>query len=180
MDTAKNVTGTFVAQRTLRVSTSGSGSGTVSGPGISCPGDCSQTYKAGTSITLGASAASGSTFTGWGGACTGTGSCALTMSADKSASAVFAAKQPTTEIRKARINQANNKATFKFNARGNAPATGFQCQLERKGHKAKGFEKCRSPKTYRHLKPGGYTFNVRAKGPGGKDPTPAKKKFRIH
>jgi len=29
------------------------------------------------------------------------------------------------------------------------------------------------------LKPGKYTFEVRAVGPGGPDPSPAKKKFKI-
>jgi hypothetical protein len=29
------------------------------------------------------------------------------------------------------------------------------------------------------LKPGKYTFKVRAVGPGGTDPSPAKKKFTI-
>ena len=52
-------------------------------------------------------------------------------------------------------------------------------QLKRKGHKANGFKECRSPKTYEHLKKGKYTFKVRAKGPGGKDKTPAKETFVI-
>ena len=42
------------------------------------------------------------------------------------------------------------------------------------------FKKCRPPKAYKHLKAGRHTFSVRAKGPGGVDPTPAKKKFKIH
>ena len=58
-------------------------------------------------------------------------------------------------------------------------ATGFQCRLKRKGHGAKDFRKCSSPKTYKHLKAGRYTFTVRANGPGGKDPSPAKKNFKI-
>ncbi|HEY4589081.1 MAG TPA: hypothetical protein VII86_07625, partial [Thermoanaerobaculia bacterium] len=43
----------------------------------------------GTAVTLTANPAAGSTFGGWGGACTGTGSCQLTMNADKTVSAIF-------------------------------------------------------------------------------------------
>jgi len=60
---------------TLTVSKLGTGSGTITGSGIDCGTDCSQSYVNGTSVTLSASAASGSTFKGWSGACSGTGSC---------------------------------------------------------------------------------------------------------
>jgi len=40
-------------------------------------------------VTLTARAARGSTFVGWSGACTGTGSCAVTMNAAKSVTATF-------------------------------------------------------------------------------------------
>ncbi len=78
-------------QRTLTVSTAGSGTGRVTGSGIDCPGDCTQDYPDGTPVTLSASATGGSSFAGWGGgACSGTGDCQLTMSADKAVSASFA------------------------------------------------------------------------------------------
>jgi hypothetical protein len=85
-------------------------------------------------------------------------------------------RPPNTKIKKTKINQAKDMATFKFKATGKA--TGFQCQLGRRGHRPR-FMKCTSPKAYRGLKPGKYTFMVRAMGPGGKDPSPAKKKFVI-
>ena len=79
---------------TLNVSTTGSGSGTVaSNPsGISCPGDCSQSYTAGTNVRLTPTASSGSTFLRWGGACSaaGSGTCTLAMTQARSASAEFA------------------------------------------------------------------------------------------
>jgi hypothetical protein len=40
-------------------------------------------------VTLTAAAASGSTFAGWSGSCTGTGSCVLSMTASRSVTATF-------------------------------------------------------------------------------------------
>jgi PKD repeat protein len=78
---------------TLTVSKAGTGSGTVSSApaGISCGATCSATFAQATAVTLTAAPASGSTFSGWSGACSGTGSCSLTMSADQSATATFTA-----------------------------------------------------------------------------------------
>ena len=78
----------------LNVTLTGSGSGTVSGDGISCATgsaypDCSETYSPGNIVTLTASADSGSTFSGWGGACTGTGDCEVTMMGLISVTATF-------------------------------------------------------------------------------------------
>ena len=81
----------------LSVSLAGSGSGTVTGSGISCPGTCSHSYTAGTTVTLTASPASGSSFSGWsGGGCSGTGSCTVTMNSDTAVSTTFAANPPPT------------------------------------------------------------------------------------
>lgn len=75
----------------LSVSKAGTGSGTVtsSPSGISCGATCSANYANGTTVTLTASASSGSTFSGWSGACTGTGSCVVSMSAARSVTATF-------------------------------------------------------------------------------------------
>src|SRR5262249_14602601 len=43
----------------------------------------------GTSVTLNAAAASGSTFAGWSGACTGTGACTVSMTQARSVTAAF-------------------------------------------------------------------------------------------
>jgi hypothetical protein len=83
---------------------------------------------------------------------------------------------PNTRITQAAINSHKGNAAFKFKAVGSA--TGFQCELERK-HKEVRFKKCASPKRYKHLTAGKYKFEVRAVGHGGRDPSPAKKKFRI-
>jgi hypothetical protein len=83
-------TGTVGPTSTLTVSIAGAGHGTVSGSGISCPGNCSSGYADGTSVTLSAVAATGSTFAGWSGGCSGTGSCTVTISADQTITATFA------------------------------------------------------------------------------------------
>jgi len=75
---------------TLTVSKAGTGSGTVTGTGINCGSDCSETVADGTSITLTTTPSAGSTFTGWsGGGCSGTGSCAVTLDANKTVTATF-------------------------------------------------------------------------------------------
>nr|MBP8296882.1 Ig-like domain-containing protein [Burkholderiales bacterium] len=67
------------------------GGGVVTGTGINCPGACSATPPAGSSIALSASAGSGKVFTGWlGGGCTGVGACAVSIDAAKTVSATFA------------------------------------------------------------------------------------------
>jgi hypothetical protein len=76
-------------QRTLTVQVQGAGSGTVTGLGISCPGDCTEAYDEGQQVTLTATAAGGSSFEGWSGACSGSAPCPLSMDADKQATASF-------------------------------------------------------------------------------------------
>lgn len=93
VDDAKAVTATFTAGQTftLSVSKTGTGNGTVtSSPvGIACGVTCSAPFGSATVVTLTPSPALGSAFTGWSGACTGTGSCMVTMDAAKSVTAGF-------------------------------------------------------------------------------------------
>jgi hypothetical protein len=93
MNAAKSVTANFspVTFR-LRVSITGSGSGTVTSDDgqINCPGDCEQVYDNGSMPTLTATAGGSSTFTGWSGdTCTGTPPCTITIDADKNVTATF-------------------------------------------------------------------------------------------
>ncbi len=76
---------------TATVTKGGTGSGTVTSStgGINCGSTCSASLASGTTVTLTATAASGSTFAGWSGACTGTGTCALSMTAARTATATF-------------------------------------------------------------------------------------------
>jgi hypothetical protein len=75
----------------LTITKAGPGAGTVTSDpsGISCGADCTETYATNTVVTLTAVAASGSAFTGWSGACSGTGTCQVTMNAAKSVTATF-------------------------------------------------------------------------------------------
>ena len=76
---------------TLSVSRTGTGSGTITSDtgGISCGASCWADYASGTTVTLTATPSDGSYFFGWGGACTGAGSCVVTMSAAKNVTATF-------------------------------------------------------------------------------------------
>src|SRR5690349_95480 len=80
----------------LSVQIAGTGTGTVSSTpsGINCGSDCKANFDDGTSVTLTPTATDGSTFAGWGGACSGTSSCKLTISANTSVTATFTAAAP--------------------------------------------------------------------------------------
>jgi hypothetical protein len=81
-----------VGNHTLTVNKSGTGSGTVSSSpaGIDCGATCSASFSSYSPVTLTATPASGSTFAGWSGACTGTGTCLASMTAARSVTATFA------------------------------------------------------------------------------------------
>jgi hypothetical protein len=83
------------------------------------------------------------------------------------------AAPPDTRIRKAKISQAKDRATFRFGS--TEPGSTFVCRIDRRPAKP-----CHSPKSYGHLKPGRHTFSVDAVGASGvTDPTPAARKFKI-
>jgi hypothetical protein len=170
------VAASFTRGRTLTVSSTGPGSGRISAPGLDCRA-CSQAYLDGTQISLEADPDGDSRFTGWDAACSGDGPCSLTMNDDRSASAGFGLRRPETKIIGARVRASRRRARFEFTRSGRA--SGFGCRLKRRHHRARGFRRCRSPRTYRHLKPGRYSFEVRAVGPSGPDRTPARRRFRI-
>jgi uncharacterized delta-60 repeat protein len=81
----------FETNKTLSLTKAGSGTGTVSSApaGISCGSSCAHVYRHGTAVTLVAIASPGSSFLGWSGACSGIGTCTVTMSANRSATARF-------------------------------------------------------------------------------------------
>lgn len=91
MNADHTVTATFdvVPTFSLTVGLAGTGSGTVTGSGIDCGGTCNASYSQGTQVSLTATPAAGSTFTGWSGDCGGTGACQLTMTANRNVVAAF-------------------------------------------------------------------------------------------
>ncbi|MBF0164418.1 MAG: cadherin-like domain-containing protein [Magnetococcales bacterium] len=74
---------------TLTTAITGSGSIASTPAGITCGSDCTESYSAGTFVTLTATPADDALFNGWEGACSGTGSCSVLMSAAKSVTANF-------------------------------------------------------------------------------------------
>jgi endoglucanase len=100
MSSAQTVTATFDRSsgttNALTVTRAGSGSGTVSSSpsGIACGSTCAASFSGGTTVTLTATADSGSTFGGWSGACSGTGTCTVTMNSAQSATATFSTTVP--------------------------------------------------------------------------------------
>lgn len=84
------------ANYTLAVTIAGAGAGTVSGGDIACSAStCTSLVAGGTHVTLTAVPASGSTFTGWSGACSGSGVCEVTMNAAEGVTATFAVSPPS-------------------------------------------------------------------------------------
>lgn len=78
----------------LSVTHAGNGSVTSTPAGIDCGSDCSESYAAGTQVTLSASPQTGAVFAGWSGACSGAGSCTVSMDAARLVTATFGSVPP--------------------------------------------------------------------------------------
>jgi hypothetical protein len=88
MDGSRSVRATFGNNPELTVTLQGNGQGTVTGPGIDCGLDCTESYANGTDVTLTATADPGSDFAGWS-ECPGLGPCTVTMNQSRSVTATF-------------------------------------------------------------------------------------------
>jgi phospholipase C len=73
----------------LTVSVAGTGSVSSNPAGISCGQTCTANFNSGTVVQLTAVPDANSTFAGWGGACSGTGTCQVTLQAAQSVTASF-------------------------------------------------------------------------------------------
>src|ERR1700732_5550690 len=73
----------------LTVALFGSGTVTASALGIDCSSLCGPFFAPGTMLTLPAAPATGSTFLGWSGGCSGNGTCSLTIDSAQSVGATF-------------------------------------------------------------------------------------------
>ncbi len=89
MSAAQTVGATFVALRTLTVTKTGTGTVSSTPVGIACGATCSFDFVNNTMVALTATPGGGFVFTGWGGACSGTGACNVTMDAAKTVTATF-------------------------------------------------------------------------------------------
>lgn len=140
MDDDKSVAATFnlepVNTFILAVETDGSGSGVVtSSPGvISCGAICTGEFVAGTEVILTATPAAGSSFSGWSSACSGVGTCKVTMAHSHSVGATFdkiplgqsgltSARGKAIVSRTAQIKA--GKALLKVSCRGQGPCEGL-------------------------------------------------------
>src|SRR5206468_1764225 len=63
-------------------------------PGIACAPTCEASYADGTLVTLTPHTAANAVFTGWSGACTGTGTCIVPMTKSQAVTAIFTLLSP--------------------------------------------------------------------------------------
>jgi Divergent InlB B-repeat domain len=90
MNSSKTCTAKFeIAVVTLSVSKQGKGKVASVSSGIDCGSVCSSTVTAGTTLSLRATADPGFIFSGWSGACAGTGNCSVTLSSNTTVRANF-------------------------------------------------------------------------------------------
>jgi PKD repeat protein len=97
MSQTHSVTANFATKTfTLTVTRQGSGSGQITSTpaGIDCGTSCQAGFNTGTTVTLTATPAAGSVFAGWSGDCSSTGTCQVTMSEARAATATFAPNLP--------------------------------------------------------------------------------------
>ncbi|HPH97552.1 MAG TPA: hypothetical protein PKW33_13390 [Anaerolineaceae bacterium] len=89
--TNQNYSASNVGAFPLTVNKSGTGTGTVtsSPDGINCGDTCTADFTASSSVILTAAAETDSTFTGWSGACSGTGTCTVSMTGTQTVTATF-------------------------------------------------------------------------------------------
>ena len=125
MDSARSVTASFTAapiQRLITLTKSGTGSGNVtsSPSGLSCAADCgiaSSSFASNSAVMLVPQAATGSTFTGWSGACSGTGNCSIAAgTSSASVTASFNANSSGGSGTVTLLNQTNLSSTTSTNA----------------------------------------------------------------
>jgi subtilisin family serine protease len=181
MTAAETVTANFGLGHALTVTKTGSGSGKVtSSPvGINCGTTCSAAFNAGSTVTLTATPASNSKFTGWsGGGCTGAGTCRVTLNGDTSVTAIFKDTTPP-HVQNLKVKVNHGKKTAKVTFKGTDPGHGssglhFKCKLD-KGK----FKSCRSPKLYKHLKKGKHKVQVKVTDRAGNVSKTATKKFKV-
>jgi Divergent InlB B-repeat domain/Beta-propeller repeat len=93
------VTATFTqTSANLSVTIVGTGTVTSSPAGISCPGTCTAAFPLNTKVTLTETPGTNFIFSGWSGGCTGTGTCAITLTKDEAVTATFTPTQAKLSV----------------------------------------------------------------------------------
>ncbi len=121
---------------TLTAAKAGSGAGTVasSPAGIDCGTACSYTSVSGKVVTLTATPASGSTFSGWsGGGCSGTDPCTLAGNGSVTVTATFAAAGVPVMVNTVTPNQGTPRAAVPVTINGSGFATGATVSISGTG-----------------------------------------------
>jgi len=107
----------MTTDKLLATAKTGTGSGTiVSTPsGISCGSACSYVFATSSNVNLTATPDSGSAFNGWTGACSGSGSCTVTLDVSKNVTATFTTiPVPTVSISSPATITNNNQPTLLY------------------------------------------------------------------
>jgi hypothetical protein len=113
MNSNLSATATFASQNyALTVNEVGQGTVASTDGKINCTnssGACSAVYPSGSSVTMNATAASGWTFSGWSGSCSGGNPCNVVMNSNLSATATFTTTTPWAIVHK--VSSAGNPIT---------------------------------------------------------------------
>lgn len=97
MSANRVVVARFLQLFNLNVFMAGEGSVNIQPDNITCTSNCTETFPDGDTVTLTATPDPGYHFVGWTGACTGTGTCNLSMTSNRSVAAEFI-EQPTEDV----------------------------------------------------------------------------------
>ena len=163
--------------RTLVVETSGTGTGTITGPGIDCGGgddhtDCRQSYALGEQVELRAEAGADSIFDRFTGSGCEADPCTVTMDATRAVVGRFMnARTPRTSFARRPHGRTRNPV---FRMRSSQPVPTFECRLD-DGE----WEECERRVRLRGLDAGRHVFRARATNKLGVTGPPARAKFRV-
>jgi hypothetical protein len=190
-DTSQTITALFTPeQHQLTITPAGNGSGSVSSDpaGIDCGSTCSASFDHGTEVLLSGTPDPGSEAVLWSGCdqVTGGGECEVEIDAARAVTATFTLEKhelPTPEIPRPPIPAATisthpakqtKSSVAHFTFFSSQAGNGFLCRLDSGPLKA-----CRSPRTFRHLKPRRHSFIVIPVAPDGSAGDLARFSWRV-